>query len=121
MVIYYMLIVSYSFLSGDPRTAEATLAVGGEQVPSGNPCRETRESPGFGRGEEVKVPVFRAKESTGAKYWKHETPIQNHKLISQSPLAHVAGWNVAHHAHSPAGLRNARFEHRKGQAGVGDR
>ena len=25
-----------------------------EQVPSGNPCRETRESPGFSRGEEVK-------------------------------------------------------------------
>lgn len=66
------------------------------------------------------VPVLRSKEPADTKYWKYETPIQNHKLISQSPLAHVAGWNVTHHAHSPAGLRNARFEHRKGQTGVGD-
>lgn len=66
------------------------------------------------------VPVLRSKEPSDTKYWKYETPIQNHKLISQSPLAHVAEWNVTHHAHSPTGLRNARFEHRKGQAGVGD-
>ncbi len=66
------------------------------------------------------VPVLGRNPTTGAKYWEYETPIQNHKLISQSPLAHVAEWNVTYHAHSPVGLRNARFEHRQGQAGVGD-
>lgn len=60
------------------------------------------------------VPVLRLKEPADTKYWEYETSIQNHKLISQSPLAHVAEWNVDHHAHSHAGLRNARFEHRKG-------
>lgn len=66
------------------------------------------------------VPVLRSKEPADTKYWKYETPIQNHKPISQSPLAHVAEWNVDHHAHSHVGLRNACFEHRQGQAGVVD-